>query len=383
MRKSTIITAAVFVLAAITVLVLYYAFKSAPDDRDTGKVYHAGSGSSEPSGTWKNVSAEEMGKFFAPAPDFKNGEPGKAFAVSVVNADTLHFFRFLDKMFEDAADIEECLGRADPYLSSVLPPFQARQMLEMYKTYLDYQLQMQENMKHWYITGSTAEALDNLARIREFRRSFFGVENADVIFGASEKADEYTIRRRMILDDQGMFGYEKERRMRALNEAMWGSQTMPYDENLTSYARYQEKLSLYSKDLADALTTAETEAILDEIRRQTFTPEELHRMDEARDTQAREAAVKEDYHARRQEIIYSNLDPAAENLMLHDLQNAMFGEQAHVIRREEAIQKGFAEIREKAAAEAGSHHRSPEEALEELNKKISEMQREANQAGTD
>jgi len=69
--------------------------------------------------------------------------------------------------------------------------------------------------------------------------------------------------------------------------------------------------------------------------------------------------------------------------MLHDLQNAMFGEQAHVIRRKEAIQKGFAEIREKAAAEAGSHHRSPEEALEELNKKISEMQREANQAGTD
>ena len=43
--------------------------------------------------------------------------------------------------------------------------------------------------------------------------------------------------------------------------AMWGSETMPFDENLTPYARYQEKLRLYNNDLAALRTEEEKEAL--------------------------------------------------------------------------------------------------------------------------
>ena len=60
-----------------------------------------------------------------------------------------------------------------------------------------------------------------------------------------------------------MFGFEKERRLAILNEMMWGSETMPYEDNLTSYARYQEKLNLYGRDLSEARSGSEKEAILE------------------------------------------------------------------------------------------------------------------------
>lgn len=139
---------------------------------------------SEINSGWKNITNEDVKRFWAADRDFSEQNVKEQFTGSVVNRDTLQFFRFMDRLFGDAEDLDDAFEKAELYLSSVLPPAQARQMLELYKTYVDYQIYMQENMEDWSITGSTREALDNLARIREYRRSVFGEENADLIFGA-------------------------------------------------------------------------------------------------------------------------------------------------------------------------------------------------------
>ena len=337
---------------------------------------------SEINSGWKNITNEDVKRFWAADRDFSEQNVKEQFTGSVVNRDTLQFFRFMDRLFGDAEDLDDAFEKAELYLSSVLPPAQARQMLELYKTYVDYQIYMQENMEDWSITGSTREALDNLARIREYRRSVFGEENADLIFGASEKADEYDIRRRMILADNSMFGFEKERRLAILNEMMWGSETMPYEDNLTSYARYQEKLNLYNRDLSEARSGSEKEAILEKIRRETFTPEELQRLDDTRRHAAYQAQVLDEYYAREKDIRNSRMNQEMKDSLIRDLQNQMFGAQADAFRRQEAITRGLEDALEKTSQDADGarkrfQHLSPEEAVDELNEMMREQQREA------
>lgn len=385
MRKNKIIVVTIIaVCVTIILIILNHTLRKNTDQALSDESYHAQLQKSELANGWKNITNEDMKKFLAPERDFNEQKVKERFTGSVVNRDTLQFFQFMDDLFKDANDIANHLDKARKYLYSVLPPGKAGQMFELYKTYVNDQVDRLTRMKEWSITGASQEALDNLARIREHRRAVFGKENADIIFGVSEKADEYDIRRRMILADANMYGLEKERKLRILNEMMWGSETMPFDENLTSYARYQEKLNLYSRDLSDTQSAAEKQATLDKLRRETFSPEELQRMEEAKRSSDEEAKVKEQYTAREKEIANSNLDSETKDSRIRDLQDETFGAEAESFRRQQAILKGLEEARKKAALEAQEarsrpQHRSPEEALEELNKKVLEQQREARQ----
>lgn len=380
--KIMIVTVAAVVLTLVVVVVNHTLRNGKEETPASDESYREQLRLCERDDGWKNISNEDVKRFWALVRDFSEQSVRQRFAGSVVNHDTLQFFRFMDDLFKDAGDVQECFEKARLYLDSVFPPAQAQQMLELYQTYVNYQVEMQTKMKEWSIAGASPEALDNLARIREYRRAVFGKENADLIFGASEKADEYAIRRRMILADGAMFGFEKERRLGILNEMMWGGETMPFDVNLTSYARYQEKLNLYGRDLSDARSAAEKEATLEKIRREMFTPEELQRMDDAKRYSAREAQVRDEYYAREKDIRNSNLEQETKDSQIRDLQNQTFGAEADAFRRQEAITRGLEDARKKAAqdareAQARSPHRTPEEALEELNKKMREQQQEA------
>ncbi len=381
-NKIMIATVAVVVLTIVAVVLNHTLRNGKEETSASDESYREQLRLGQRDGGWKNISNEDVKRFWASEAGFSEQNIRQRFSGSVVNHDTLQFFRFMDDLFKDAADAQECFEKARLYLDSVLPPEQAKQMLDLYKTYVNYQVEMQTKMKEWSIAGASSEALDNLARIREYRRAVFGKENADLIFGVSEKADEYAIRRRMILADGAMFGFEKERRLGILNEMMWGGETMPFDANLTSYARYQEKLNLYGRDLSDARSASEKEATLDKIRRETFTPEELQRMDDAKRYSAREAQARDEYYAREKDIRNSNLDAETKDSQIRDLQNQTFGAEADAFRRQEAMTRGLEDARKKAAqdareAQARSPHRTPEEALEELNKKMREQQQEA------
>jgi len=378
-NKVIIITIIVGILTLFALILNHVLRNNTGSDQLSDESYRAQLQKSDIANGWKTVTAEDMRKFLAPDRDFNEQKIKDHFTGSVVNHDTLQFFRFMDDLFADSKDIAENLEKARKYLYSVLPPEKAGQMFELYKTYINYQVDMQTKGKEWRITGSSPEDLDNLARIREYRRSVFGKETADMIFGVSDKADEYDIRRRIILADTGMYGLEKERRLRILNQVMWGSETMSFDQNLTSFARYQEKLNLYSRDLADARSEAEKEATLERLRRETFSSEELQRLENAKRTAVEEARIKEQYTARQKEIQNSNLDSETKNTKIRDLQDETFGSEAPAVRRQEAIQQGFEEAKKKAALEAQEaqsrqQHRTPEEALEDLNKKVREQQ---------
>lgn len=387
MRKNkVIVVTATIVLVTIILIILNHTLRKNTDGTsESDDSYRAELQKSELAGGRKAISNEEVTKYLTGNKDFSEQKVKSDFAVKVVNHDTLNFFQFMDDLFKDANDIPDSLEQARKYLYSILPSAQAQQMLDLYKTYINYQIDIQAKMKEWVKTHKPDEALVNLAQAQSLRRTVFGKENAEIIFGAREKADEYTIRRQMILGDDKMYGFEKERKLRILNEMMWGNETMPFDENLAPYARYQEKKNLYGKDLADARTDAEREAMLAQFRREIFTPEQLQRMEEVEHSVAEETEIKEKYNAREKEIQSdTSISQETKEMKVRELQDATFGEESDAVRRQQAIQKGFDEAKKQAELEAqqaqfGPQPRSMEEALEKASQKILEEQREAEQ----
>lgn len=344
LKKKIIAATLIVLLLAIIIVSLNYSFGKKTDDSDEG--YRRQLLQNEQSKGWKNISNEDVQKYLTGDKDFNIQKVKERFSNAVLNHDTLNYFRFMDDLFQNSHDLADNLDQARQYLYSVLPPEQADQMLDLYKTYLNYQIDIQPKLREWVKSGTPEEALMNLSRLQEYRRSMFGKENADILFGVSEKAEEYAIRRNMILGDENLYGLEKERRLRMLNEVMWGNETMPFEENLTPYVRYQEKIALYRKDLSDARPQAEREATLEQFRREIFTPEQLQRMEDVDRSLVEEKKIKEQYFTQEKEIQNANLNQETKDRKIRELQDATFGEEADAFRRGQAMQKGLEEVRQ-------------------------------------
>lgn len=342
-NKKKILTAALVVVLIMSIaLTFIFSFRNDMERESTnGEPYRARLIQEQEEKGWKTVSSEDAGKYIDGVRDISQQDVKNCFTNTVLNHETLNYFRFMDDLFKDSRDLTDNLDHASRYLYSVLPPSQAQQMLELYKTYLNYQIDIQPKLREWVKTGSPQEQLENLARLRENRRTVFGRENADIIFGASEKTDEYFIRRKMIIIDPDIYGLEKERRLCILNEAMWGNERMSFDQNMSSYARYQEKLNLYRKDLSDVRPAAERKATLEQILREVFTPEQLSQLEEVDRFLDREKKIKEQYYAQEKEILNSNLDNENREHQIRSLQDATFGEEAEAFRRRQAMQNSM------------------------------------------
>jgi hypothetical protein len=185
----------------------------------------------------------------------------------------------------------------------------------------------------------------------------------------------------MILSDSNIYGLEKERKLSILNDAMWGSKTMPFEENLTPYARYQEKLILYQNDLSKERPEAERTATLEQFRREIFTPEQLQRREEVNRSLAEEKNIKEQYFAQEKEIMNDpSQDQEGKESKIRDLQDKTFGEEAEAFRRGQIMQKAedqyvkdrMLELEKAKSAPSGS---LDEKALLEQARKILENQK--------
>src|SRR4030067_3808150 len=183
--------------------------------------------------------------------DFDEDDLREYFKDDVVNQRTLKFFMHMDEMFKDSRGLEDNLERARQYLDSVMSPRLADKMLGLYKTYLEYQIDLQSKIKEWDVPLTPDEAIARLHRLQNYRRSVFGMEDADAIFGAGGKAEEYSIRRNAIINDNNLHGDEKERKLHTLDGNMWGDEANTLDADVMPYTRYQEKLRLYKKDLSE------------------------------------------------------------------------------------------------------------------------------------
>jgi len=270
---------------------------------------------------------------------FSNEKAVDYFTDDIVNEHTLNFFLYLDEVCMDAENLADNLEQAREYLYSALPPQTAERMLALYQTYLHYQISLPDKIAEWGIPKTPDQALENLANLQDYRRAIFGEEIADIIFGASVEAQEYAIRRNAIFYDDNLYASEKEELLRALNKDMWGNE-LTADANVPAYTRYQEKLQLYKKDIAELRTEEEREAFLQHLRMEVFDPVQRQRLQKVDRFLAEEEMIMEQYFVQERKILDNpNLAEQEKKNKIHDLQDATFGEEADAFRRRQTMQK--------------------------------------------
>ena len=142
MQKKKIITVTVIIvfLTVIIIILNHFLRKDTGQESVSDENYRAQLLKSELSNGWKNISNEDMRKYLANDKDFNKQKVKDQFSSAVVNHDTLNFFQYMDDLFKDSKDLTDNMEKARQYLYSVLPPQLANQMLNLYKTYLNYQI---------------------------------------------------------------------------------------------------------------------------------------------------------------------------------------------------------------------------------------------------
>lgn len=270
--------------------------------------------------------------------NFSDEKVKEYFSDDVIDPHTYNFLQHLDDLFSGTQEGESSLEKIRQYLVAHLPPEQADKMYQLYSLYLDYQTSLQERLKEQGMPTTPEEALENLADLQDYRRAVFGDESADMIFGAGVEAQEYSIRRNAIIHDDDFYASEKEERLRELDNEMWGDE-LTADDGSNAYARYQEKLQLYKKDLSDLRTEEERQDFLRQLSLESFDPVQRERIEQAEGAIANEKQITAQYFAQKQEILKNpDLSEEERARQIRELQDETFGDQADAFRRREAKQ---------------------------------------------
>lgn len=263
----------------------------------------------------------------------------KIFAEGLINSyTTMKFFKHLETTFKDSANLGEHLDQVRQYLFSQFSESEAQQLFETYQKYIECEIALADEFRSFGLVKTPEDAVAILKRIQEFRRQHMGKELADQLFGADVKAQEYAFRRAAIVGDKDLYGPEKQALLNKLNTDMWGPEADAVENYPNKYTRYQEKLKIFNRDLAEIPSEEGRQEKIKEFRKEFFTPEVVQRLDEVDLQIAREA---------RQETLYREQEKALlENTSLTDeqrtqriqrLQDEMFGQEAEAFRRGETM----------------------------------------------
>ncbi len=273
--------------------------------------------------------------------DFNRDSIKECFSNGVINQYTLKFFLTLDKRFKDSKDMDDQMEKARQYLYSVMSADEADKLLEVYSTYLKYQKGLHEKSKEWGMPMNADDSIALLHNLQEYRREVFGNENADILFGASLKAQEYPIRRGVIVADGSLYGAQKEERLKDLNRDMWGSEANDVEAYAKPYIRYQEKLQIYRRDLSE-MNAEEKQAKIRTFREELFSPDQVQRLDDVDRSISEEKQKEENYRALESRIMYDpDLDQDEKEQKIRELQDRTFGDDAEAYRRRQAVEKSL------------------------------------------
>ena len=255
---------------------------------------------------------------------------------------TLKYFKFLDGQFKDSKNMEDHLEKVRQFLLEQLPEKQANALFDIYKKYLKTEIDL---VKEIQIRGDfnmsdPDKAIEMLRFAHEYRRSMIGDDIADALYGSELKVNEYTIRRASIVNDNSLYGLEKERMLGELNKDMWGDEADDVESYPNDFNRYQEKLVIYQKDINDIENEDDRKQKIQEIRKQLFTPDIVERLENV-DQQLEEESQKEiSYQESINDIINNKaLSQEEKDKQIVQLQQETFGDQADAFRRRETIQK--------------------------------------------
>lgn len=291
------------------------------------------------------IKLKDIQTFYEGA-DFSDENVRNYFAEKIINAYTFKFLKLMDDRFNDSKDLADHLERARQYLYSVLPSRKAGEMLELYKAYLNHQIDLAGKVTKLGLPSSVDEAIADLHDLQEYRREIFGKEIADALFGAGVKAVEYPLRRTAIMNDRDLYGAEKEYRLKQLDRDMWGDEADSVGDNILPYTRYQGKLQIYQKDLSEMRSEEEKQAKMREFRREIFTPDQVQRLDQVDRIVAYEKKREENYLASESSIKNNpSLGEKEKENKIRELQDETFGEEADAFRRRQAITAGIEQFR--------------------------------------
>jgi len=271
--------------------------------------------------------------------DFNKENAKDYFKDDVVNGYTIKFFMFLDSHFKEFNNEKDLFDNVYRYLHASLSAATADQLFDLYKKFVHYQRTLDEKFRNWGMPKTTEEAVAFLHQLQDYRREIFGREIADILFGASVKAEEYPLRRGAILADTSMYGAEKEKKLKQLNEEMWGDEADRVDAYAEPFIQYKEKLAMYAKDLSD-MSEEGKKAKIRMIREEIFTPEQVQSLEEVDEMIAQKEKMDQAYKTKESEIMNdASLENTEKENRIRELQDQMYGKEADALRRRLAIER--------------------------------------------
>lgn len=260
------------------------------------------------------------------------------FSEALINSHTtLRYFKHLETMFKDSANLGDHLERVRQHLFSEFAASEARQLFETYEKYIECEIALSNEFMDFGLVRTPRDAIAMLQRIQDIRREMLGRELADQLYGAEVKAREYAFRRAAIVGDD-LYGTEKEALLNTLNTDMWGDEAEAVASYPNEYTRYRETLLIYEKDLSKMPSEDARQEKIQEFRRQFFEPEAVERL-EAVDRQIAREKQRESLYREQEARLRQNpeLTEKETQAQIRELQDDMFGQDAEAFRRSETM----------------------------------------------
>lgn len=271
--------------------------------------------------------------------DFNEGRNSEYFKDNLINKYTLKFFKFLQETFKEM-NYDQHLEAVRKYLYDSMDSESADKLLEIYKVFLEYENRLASELNNMKDLNSTEDFLGVLLKMRKMQVEMFGEKNADIIFGASLKSQEYPIRRAGIINDPSLYGKEKEEKIRKLNAEMWGKDGDDIEQNRKPYTRYTEKIESYSKDLNE-MAESDKALKIRQFREEVFSPEIVQRLEEVDNLMESEKQKELSYMSAYSDIANNaELSDKEKQDLIFKLQNNTFGEEADSFRRRQEMEAG-------------------------------------------
>ncbi|ABW66169.1 lipase secretion chaperone [Desulfosudis oleivorans] len=333
-------------LLLLGLLVALYTRQPAPEeaayifDRDTG-----------PAIEQVAQSKEQMATIRAHQKPVQDDETGPAESDALIkdlfsqiiigSGTTLHYFTWLGHEFRRATSREDHLAQVKDRIFSQFPAEEAGRLYATYQRYLDCEMAVADLAARFGPITTTESGLELLREVQEFRRDFLGTELADRLFGEQVKEKEYSLRRAAIVSDPDLYAEEKQAAMDRLTQEMWGEAagTEISLQPPTAYARYQDALAIYQKDLDEIAEEDDRRAAIEDIRNRYLPPDAVERINAMEQQQAEEQQAEEAYFAAEKGIAEDTTlseDQKAEQI--ESLRQEMLGDQAGAMKRRQAIE---------------------------------------------
>jgi lipase chaperone LimK len=245
----------------------------------------------------------------------------------------LKYFKSLEKLYPESKDIDEHLKMVKSYLLSRFPLDEATTLFETYRSYLTCEVDISKKIDITDINSSDPmEVIEALARIQNIRREKMGDELADALFGAKVKSSEYSIRKAAILEDNSLYGSEKEDALNILNSDMWGDEADDLNKDTSSYNLYQEKLKMYKRDIGE-LDSDGKQNIIKNFRKEFFSAEAVNKLEVVEKRRAEEKNRESSYYEKEKLIWDSQeFNDETKKDKIEALQDDIFGNDADNFR---------------------------------------------------